>query len=227
MTPETFAKKQTHQQFQSTHPRRVWQGFQSLQCYASSFNPHTHEGCDAQTSRLTCLGGCFNPHTHEGCDGRTRIQSQGTRVSIHTPTKGVTACSPAFSVTSVVSIHTPTKGVTKAFSLYNVMPQVSIHTPTKGVTNVGSGAAATAAVSIHTPTKGVTFAPNTTQTHMISFNPHTHEGCDATKSGIFSSASMFQSTHPRRVWLAKIGWFPSCDEFQSTHPRRVWRCAHS
>ena len=33
-------------------------------------------------------------------------------------------------------------------------------------------------VSIHTPTKGVTQMPLTLNLLNISFNPHTHEGCD-------------------------------------------------
>ena len=34
------------------------------------------------------------------------------------------------------------------------------------------------------------------------FNPHTHEGCDATAMSKFIVALQFQSTHPRRVWLS-------------------------
>ena len=34
------------------------------------------------------------------------------------------------------------------------------------------------AVSIHTPTKGVTFLTPGNKGYKISFNPHTHEGCD-------------------------------------------------
>ena len=33
---------------------------------------------------------------------------------------------------------------------------------------------------------------------------------------------MFQSTHPRRVWLWKEGYERCWLRFQSTHPRRVW-----
>ena len=59
-----------------------------------SFNPHTHEGCDGNTSIFITIfdyvsihtptkgvtigvwsilrkGSSFNPHTHEGCDLRT------------------------------------------------------------------------------------------------------------------------------------------------------------
>ena len=35
---------------------------------------------------------------------------------------------------------------------------------------------------------------------------------------------MFQSTHPRRVWLGNQGTNKDKGEFQSTHPRRVWHC---
>ena len=34
---------------------------------------------------------CFNPHTHEGCDKAFSLYNVMPQVSIHTPTKGVTA----------------------------------------------------------------------------------------------------------------------------------------
>ena len=55
-----------------------------------------------------------------------------------------------------VSIHTPTKGVTASVFWNYKDKAVSIHTPTKGVTRRGCAAYATTWVSIHTPTKGVT-----------------------------------------------------------------------
>ena len=59
--------------FQSTHPRRVWLTFNTKTSWFTSFNPHTHEGCDSISRLLSqsLLG--FNPHTHEGCDGGRRI----------------------------------------------------------------------------------------------------------------------------------------------------------
>ena len=120
----------------------------------------------------------FNPHTHEGCDISNSSPSALEVVSIHTPTKGVTAkACPCFDATKV-SIHTPTKGVTKVtaidtnraisfnphthegcdrkhfVSCHNI--QVSIHTPTKGVTSTQRIYLSNKSVSIHTPTKGVT-----------------------------------------------------------------------
>ena len=35
---------------------------------------------------------------------------------------------------------------------------------------------------------------------MWGFNPHTHEGCDAARASLQATRETFQSTHPRRVW---------------------------
>ena len=79
-----------------------------------SFNPHTHEGCDLMDrqygkpqqfqsthprrvwrngTRPRTRNGRFNPHTHEGCDLVENPVEVLVVVSIHTPTKGVTAYS--------------------------------------------------------------------------------------------------------------------------------------
>ena len=99
-------------------------------------------------------------------------------VSIHTPTKGVTAGGKVMMRRDAgfnphthegcdqkvwweifqydVSIHTPTKGVTLYQTEIRLQFQVSIHTPTKGVTKELKRIAKEFVVSIHTPTKGVT-----------------------------------------------------------------------
>ena len=57
----------------------------------SSFNPHTHTGCDSTGKVLTKELVSFNPHTHTGCDFVTHlIQRSWILVSIHTPIQGVT-----------------------------------------------------------------------------------------------------------------------------------------
>ena len=99
--------------FQSTHPRRVWLMVLLLlqpllvvsihtptkgvtlclshwRRLADSFNPHTHEGCDTTTIGHSSDYFSFNPHTHEGCDIEKTNLDWLPRVSIHTPTKGVT-----------------------------------------------------------------------------------------------------------------------------------------
>ena len=100
------------------------------------------------------------------------------RVSIHTPTKGVTSFGRLCVCHCDVSIHTPTKGVTiraarsvptscfnphthegcdnEQLAIFDLANLVSIHTPTKGVTGYGLNSSRNINVSIHTPTKGVT-----------------------------------------------------------------------
>ena len=59
---------------------------------------------------------------------------------------------------------------------------VSIHTPTKGVTFKSFIRINPLSVSIHTPTKGVTCCFYDNISCFLGFNPHTHEGCDKTKT---------------------------------------------
>ena len=104
-----------------------------------SFNPHTHEGCDMSESNTKYsftkfqsthprrvwhkirynIGEylCFNPHTHEGCDEARKAAEEARKVSIHTPTKGVTKAIIGHLIGRYVSIHTPTKGVTAHTSI--------------------------------------------------------------------------------------------------------------
>ena len=98
---------------------------------------------------------CFNPHTHEGCDCSTKGEPQGIRVSIHTPTKGVTSDSkiPPFCL------------------------RVSIHTPTKGVTQ-GTGHVRFIYMFQSTHPRRVWLKRHNIMAIKTSFNPHTHEGCD-------------------------------------------------
>ena len=120
------------------------------------FIPHTHEGCDLLPwSRCLCRRS-FNPHTHEGCDTWKMKTTPRLTVSIHTPTKGVTWWQLVNDAPVGVSIHTPTKGVTDPHMTHKSRYQVSIHTPTKGVT----------------------YDITEIKHIIISFNPHTHEGCD-------------------------------------------------
>ena len=100
----------------------------------------------------------FNPHTHEGCD----IDNSNFRAQFE------------------VSIHTPTKDVTNTFRKNPYFFYVSIHTPTKDVTLWCNPIRYTRQVSIHTPTKDVTLIPLKKVCWILSFNPHTHEGCDST-----------------------------------------------
>ena len=121
------------------------------------FNPHSHEGSDVVliTSTLHFLH--FNPHSHEGSDEMKYGDGRLQKISIHTPTKGVTEYDYDISWQCVISIHTPTKGVTmhgeqsmiQFRKFQSTLPRrewpldcnlsvslnnISIHTPTKVVT---------------------------------------------------------------------------------------------
>ncbi len=62
----------------------------------------------------------FNPHTHAGCDKDSTYNfEQAFDVSIHTPTQGVTKLDISNVPTENVSIHTPTQGVTKGCTSSN------------------------------------------------------------------------------------------------------------
>ena len=56
------------------------------------FNPHSHKGSD-KYCRGTCPGSkYFNPHSHKGSDGVLILEfARSDRISIHTPTRGVTS----------------------------------------------------------------------------------------------------------------------------------------
>ena len=230
--------------FQSTHPRRVWLLVLLLLLLAISFNPHTHEGCD-QPIQIRTLNLSLFQSTHPRRVWRANHFSQKLSwyVSIHTPTKGVTARFGARGAQAVVSIHTPTKGVTPHQLRRRLKHLVSIHTPTKGVTINCYVRVTSFFVSIHTPTKGVTDRYNgafcfglfqSTHPRRVwlinlrininhrSFNPHTHEGCDPLCRFWRCKQRVFQSTHPRRVWRSLENGNCPEGEFQSTHPRRVW-----
>ena len=98
---------------------------------------------------------------------------------------------------------------------------VSIHTPTKGVTLRPRTCRRASAVSIHTPTKGVTAL------QVLFFNDILFQSTHPRRVWLFITFvkikfKMFQSTHPRRVWLSWNLNSTLSTLFQSTHPRRVW-----
>ena len=79
----------------------------------------------------------------------------GRRVSIHTPTKGVTYKVDEVDAAKIVSIHTPTKGVTMYQKRKS--PNRSFNPHTHEGCDVGKNYLIERnRVSIHTPTKGVT-----------------------------------------------------------------------
>ena len=89
----------------------------AMVCPEDRFNPHTHAGCDFQSNfNRQCVVG-FNPHTHAGCDLQVMTDLILYKVSIHTPTQGVTIYDRQIEAVEAVSIHTPTQGVTSSSNI--------------------------------------------------------------------------------------------------------------
>ncbi len=98
----------------------------------------------------------FNPHSHAGSDERDDVNIYTPRISIHTPTQGVTVGYYERQKVYAISIHTPTQGVT-----------ISIRPPFND-----------SCISIHTPTQGVTEIYLCVGNRTADFNPHSHAGSD-------------------------------------------------
>ena len=179
--------------FQSTHLHEVW-----LQLYCEHpvilvfQSTHLHEVW-LSLIWLAKLANCFNPHTYMRCDSFNLILSIDIKVSIHTPTWGVTEPPDACAESGAVSIHTPTWGVTFHCITSVLHFVVSIHTPTWGVTLMRVCVDRSLFVSIHTPTWGVTI--------LVS---------------IFPFHFLFQSTHLHEVWHPG-GWKKNASRHVSIH----------
>ena len=55
-----------------------------------NFNPHSHKGSDACSAAYCAAISNFNPHSHKGSDGILWSYWLCHKISIHTPTRGVT-----------------------------------------------------------------------------------------------------------------------------------------
>ena len=122
-----------------------------------SFNPHTHEGCDPNTSIGVTIKVGFNPHTHEGCDSNRIPRPQAiTQVSIHTPTKGVTQKVKPMGV-SITSFNPHTHEGCDFCPGLRYFQALGFNPHTH---------------------EGCDTFTNVKVIGSIRFNPHTHEGCD-------------------------------------------------
>ena len=141
---------------------------------------YTHAGCDYGCLYTYSPRHCFNPHTHAGCDLFVHLQCVQNMFQSTHPRRVWPKMPNIHETYYKVSIHTPTQGVTTLAAVNSRNPRVSIHTPTQGVTIVYIGKLYHVPVSIHTPTQGVTQAEVWKVWHR-SFNPHTHAGCDSSR----------------------------------------------
>jgi len=211
------------EEFQSTHPWRVWLGSAEKNCLEMVisihtpvkgvtlvcfqllwvevyFNPHTREGCDFQTSAAIQVLRYFNPHTREGCDTKRKNYCLILLISIHTPVKGVTSNfqNPGWS-SDYFNPHTregcdhPVLFPRSSDRYFNPHTREGCDLVNHPVTYISS-------ISIHTPVKGVT------EWIIMQY------GTD-----IISIHTPVKGVTIRYSWAGRI-W-----EFQSTHPWRVWQ----
>ena len=146
--------------FQSTHPRRVW-----LTRYYPSW-----------------AVACFNPHTHEGCDsGKSQIE-KFWRVSIHTPTKGVTE---------------------KSMTILNFIISFNPHTHEGCDLNLVKNSLLLMCFNPHTHEGCDCKSPHLVFLLNLFQSTHPRRVWRTICKGIQYS-SQFQSTHPRRVWLSMV-----------------------
>ena len=121
-----------------------------------------------------------------------------------------------------VSIHTPTKGVTSESYLKTLGPwSFNPHTHEGCDTAIANSDVAKRSFNPHTH-EGCDLATTTGWLQSSCFNPHTHEGCDSSAViSKFASKSFNPHTHEGcDIMIALLMSHPLV--FQSTHPRRVW-----
>ena len=145
----------------------------------SSFNPHTHEGCDQwQAAFLLDFAG-FNPHTHEGCDKdiANKVTDIVTFQSTH-PRRVWHIDEEEVKVFIRVSIHTPTKGVTHKRRMVTPQELFQSTHPRRVWHSFSNSSLLQSGFNPHTH-EGCDTASMVASSMSTGFNPHTHEGCDS------------------------------------------------
>ena len=208
--------------FQSTHPRRVWRLY-LFRLYNMSKFQSTHPRRVWRFSPSLLVNWIMFQSTHPRRVWPALVASDGRtlKVSIHTPTQGVTSPICRQIKSCIVSIHTPTQGVTYACIYKWFYLPVSIHTPTQGVTpQIVLLITDNRFQSTHP--RRVWHCTNKNKVYQNSFNPHTHAGCDVCYKTCFNVSCCFNPhTHAGCDGFSPsllVNWIM----FQSTHPRRVW-----
>ena len=187
--------------FQSTHPRGVRPHVPPLQVGSNRFQSTHPRGVRPWVRSAMSARASFNPRTHEGCDAGGGGGIPGDGVSIHAPTRGATSVWLSLHHFLCVSIHAPTRGATRYGELsfqsnlfqsthprgvrrgrrfYRLLQKWFQSTHPRGVRLTDSmSSSIIEEVSIHAPTRGATYDSYLGAcTDRYRFNPRTHEGCD-------------------------------------------------
>ena len=94
--------------------------------------------------------------------------------------KGVTILKDSNIKLSKISIHTPVKGVTSCalFITVSIQSNFNPHSREGSDLTLGAVKVKNKKISIHTPVKGVTLCTLELTTGQYIFNPHSREGSD-------------------------------------------------
>ena len=229
-------------EFQSTLPRREWHANIGVKSILKYFNPHSHEGSDRKVGLIISVLANFNPHSHEGSDCRFFLPIDLPKISIHTPTKGVTDLIDQFFKLPLFQSTLPRREWLVRIDGFLKWDDFNPHS------HEGSDYTGTSPMFAYC---GFQSTLPRREWHDCSslliqawdFNPHSHEGSDwiVAKASVFDSISIhtptkgvtscpgepkrvwrFQSTLPRREWREVAMITDEFREFQSTLPRREW-----
>ena len=140
-------------------------------------------GCDITILTMSISVPCFNPRTHMGCDLPCHKYQGATTVSIHAPTWGATTVVMHRPEQNCEFQSTHPHGVRPyVYVTITTLSRVSIHAPTWGATKEAvDGDEFRVFQSTHP--HGVRPLCNSILSHLISFNPRTHMGCDTLAVG--------------------------------------------
>ena len=167
----------TRRWFQSTHPRRVWPKKEKAAAKEAKFQS-THP------RRVWLITGSYRSRTQRFQSTHPRrvwpiiraMMADKYKVSIHTPTQGVTSLKIWMEKSESFNPHTHAGCDLMVWQKNPVMQFQSTHP------------------------RRVWLVILTRYKCSCCFNPHTHAGCDCLIKLYPATACRFQSTHPRRVW---------------------------
>ena len=174
--------------------------------FHASFNPRTRVECDCACPADACAKCCFNPRTRVGCDGMTFYRScvGGGFQSTHPRRVRPRGQHPA-DLLRRVSIHAPAWGATDHWE-----PVPDSGAGFNPRTRVGCDADPSSErcpswfVSIHAPAWGATHGAVQHGVHGARVSIHAPAWGATSRMFLISSwMSLFQSTHPRGVRLAR------------------------
>ena len=133
----------------------------------------------------------FNPRTHEGCDALNQQQNDFAKVSIHAPTRGATCDAVVIASSRCRFQSTHPRGVRRRHFVSNRRWHSFNPRTHEGCDLRAHQTPSTGELFQSTHPRGVRHSSLSSKLYDISFNPRTHEGCDPKNAPRFSLSSCF------------------------------------